>query len=107
MDSFGDQMRRARHAAGVNSYRLAEELGVSKAAIYAYETGRVEPSGAMKAEIERRLNISQDRSKAVAVRRKPWSDEPPAALTALVTESPSAFAAACIAIDKAKKVSPR
>lgn len=56
MNSFGEQLRTARHAAGMTIAELARLAETSRAMIHAYEKGSVSPTVARAELILNQLN---------------------------------------------------
>ena len=53
--TLGQQIRRAREAAGITQVELANMLGIQQDHVSSYETGRVEPLSSRLFEIVRAL----------------------------------------------------
>lgn len=57
---FGERLRMARHGARLKQVELAEEIGVSKGAVAAYEVGRSEPNLRNLIALSRVLGVPAD-----------------------------------------------
>ena len=55
--AFRRALRRAREAAGESQSGLSVKIGVSRSAVWQWETGRALPTEANVAALERRLNL--------------------------------------------------
>lgn len=60
MRQFGDKLREARVATGMTQEKLGFELGVTKASVSAWETGREVPSFRLLNTLRETLNCSLD-----------------------------------------------
>ena len=58
--TFGAQLREARRAAGITQAQVGEFLGVGKAAVSNWESGRNEPGVEQLRTLCKRLNCSAD-----------------------------------------------
>lgn len=60
MESFGEQLKRLRLAAGLTQQDLADEIGISPSAIGMYEQGRREPDRATLLIMSNYFGVSSD-----------------------------------------------
>ncbi len=60
MKKFKDKIKEARETLGISQAALAEQVGISKRAITAYETGAAQPRGINARKLARVLNVSAD-----------------------------------------------
>ncbi len=60
MLSLGNRIKSAREETGITQEELAENVGISRAAIARYESGEIEPKIKNLVAIAQRLNVTTD-----------------------------------------------
>lgn len=91
MLSLGMRIKAAREETGITQEELAEEVGISRAAVARYESGEIEPKIKNLVAIATRLNVTTDYLLGIEIKQKEpltknMSDEAVKALEIFISE---------------------